>query len=203
MIERDRVLVALHQQVYGDRVAGSAACGRCSEPFDLDFSLEALVASVLEDAADPPGPDGVEVRGREVFVEGVVRCRLPVGADEVAVAHLDPEAAEQALLERCSIDGTAIEVVADALDRVEAVTPIISMTLDAAWPECGAEQPVHFDLQSHVLGRLSVERQRLMGEIHRLAGSYRWGWSELLGLTREERRAQVDLLVRAEELSPR
>src|SRR4051812_7671461 len=46
--DRDRLLHAIHQRNFTDRVEGTLTCESCQKPFDLDFKLSALVTIVRE-----------------------------------------------------------------------------------------------------------------------------------------------------------
>ena len=61
-------------------------------------------------------------------------------------------------------------------------------------PECGYEQPVHFNLQSFVLGALLNEHSRLVYEVHHLAKAYGWTLDDILNLPRSQRKACVELI---------
>src|SRR4051812_27894251 len=53
--DRDRVLAALHQQLFGDRIEADATCAACGEPFELRFSLSGLASGRA-----PAPPDRVD-----------------------------------------------------------------------------------------------------------------------------------------------
>lgn len=174
--ERDRVLLEVHRQTFGDRVVGTAVCARCASRFDLDFPLEALGSGPLARSARLPG-------GQEV--------RVPTGADEIATA--DAEDPATALLERCAPPGVNVEpsAVSEALERA---APTLDLDADAPCPECGAVNVVQFSMQRHLLDALVRERRRLLEEVHLLATAYGWSWTEILEISRNERRSLVALL---------
>jgi hypothetical protein len=170
--DRDRLLLAIQRRTFGDRVDATVSCRACRAPFDLDFTLGGL------EAALEPG-------------EPVAGLRLPTGADELAVADLAPERARAALLDRCVLD----DALAPELDALLArAAPLADLELDAECPECGEAQPVHFDIQSFLMGSLMAERPRLLADVHCLALTYRWSPEDILALPRGERRALVELI---------
>jgi hypothetical protein len=71
---------------------------------------------------------------------------------------------------------------------LEAVAPLLDVDVVARCPECEAEQPVGFDIQSFLLERLLNERPRLLQEIHLIASSYGWTLPDILALPRDHRR---------------
>jgi hypothetical protein len=170
--DRDRLLLAIQRRTFGDRIDATVACRACDAPFDLDFALSGLEA-VLEPAGEIAG------------------VRPPTGADELAVAGLAPDDARAALRERCLLD----DALAPELDALLArAAPLADLELDAECPECGEAQPVHFDIQSFLMGSLIAERPRLMADVHCLALTYRWSAGGILDLPRAERRALVELI---------
>ncbi len=187
--DRDRLLAGVYVACYGPRVATTVDCGACGEPFDLDFELPALVAALTP-----------EERPAELRLPDGRRFRLPTGEDECAVAGLDPERAARELARRCLAAGSDPDEdggdgAAEALaDRLAEVAPLIDLELEGRCPECGAGQPVHFDLQHYLLAALTAERGRLLGEVHRLAAAYGWSLGEILDLPRRHRRTLVELI---------
>lgn len=188
--DRDALLAAVHRAAFGDRIESTVTCPACGEPFDLAFAL-----SELEDSLETDWPDDVQ-RGADGVLESpdLGRFLLPTGADELAVAGADADAAATALLQRCVIEaGPAFEREAfeDLLNRI---APLVDADLEATCPECGAHRTLRFDIQSYLLGTLLVERERLVADLHRLATAYGWGHGEILGMPRQERRALVGLV---------
>lgn len=188
--DRDRLLAALYVLIYGPRVESTVRCAQCGDPFDLDFSLQELLASVgpAETTGVAGGPDGLFVLpdGR--------RFRLPTGEDEYAVGHLSPDEAERQLLARCMVEGdptVAPEVVQTAMREV---APLLDLELEAHCPECGAIQSIHFDIQAYLLSALRSERGQLAREVHRLATAYGWSLTDIMGLSRSQRRSYVALI---------
>lgn len=189
--DRDRLLVTVYVRTYGPDVESTVRCRTCETPFDVDFALSDLMDTLAEEAhaADVTRHDDQTF----TLPEGT-RFRAPTGEDELAVWRLPPEEAERQLIARCLIEGEtngALEAVQAALD---VVAPVLDLDLDARCPECRAEQAVHFDLQSYLLGALLAERDRRLGEVHRLARAYGWSLEEILGLPRSERRRYVALI---------
>ncbi|WP_437779031.1 hypothetical protein [Sorangium sp. So ce1097] len=188
--DRDRLLAAIYMANLGRRIESTVRCQYCGQPFDLDFSLEDLIASASEPTATAVTrePDGVYRMpdGR--------RFRLPCGEDERAVAGA--RRPELELLGRCVLEGSAADDP-DALDEaMRAVGPVLDLDVDARCPECVKGQPVWFDLQHYLLSRLLDERRQRGIEIHRLARAYGWSLREILDLPRSRRRLLVELIER-------
>jgi hypothetical protein len=189
--ERDRVLAAVYTRHYGPRIDSTMTCQSCEEPYDVDFNLQALMDNLAPNQQEP-----IEHLENRLFQLGNIRFRLPTGHDECAVLGLPPEQAEAELLQRCVIDGDELDAqtAAEIQQAMQALSPVVNLELDARCPECGNEQTVQFDLQRFLLTALANDRGRLFHEIHTLASAYRWSLSEILNLTRNERRGFVTLV---------
>ena len=84
--EYDRLLVAVFEALYGDRVEARTQCAACSEPLDISLSLAALAAAPPDVAIELAGPDE---RGTFLLPDGR-RIRAPtVGDVERAVRSGD------------------------------------------------------------------------------------------------------------------
>lgn len=189
--DRDRLVAELYRHCYGDRIEGRSRCRGCGEGFEVAFSLRELAAGL--EPGDAEGVEGPDDEGVYTLADGT-RFRLPTPADERAVSGLEPAAARAELLGRCRIDESP-EASAERLEAaMERLGPVLVLDLPAACPHCDAEQTVRFDVQAQLLGALAAERPWLIREVHRLALAYGWSRSEILGLSRDERRTHVRLI---------
>jgi len=175
--ERDRLLAEVWRRTYGPRVRSSPRCAACDRPFDADFDLDVLMAAVWPSA--PPR----ELRAADR------RWRIPNGADELAIAGLDPQGAEIALARRCAIDAAEADPLAAAAfaAALDEQAPVLDLELDARCPECGHGNRVAFRLQTFLLRALRQERSRLLMQVHRLAAAYGWTLADILSLARDTR----------------
>ncbi len=185
--DRDRLLAALFQSEYGPRIDCTLRCENCGEPFDIDFQLPDLMASLGFN--DQNGAGDIYENGMLRLDDGR-RLRMPRGDDELAVQGLPADAAAAMLLERCLIDGTAAAAHEPSiLEALERAAPIIDADLDAVCPECGTPAQAHFDLQHYFLTTIVQEAPGRIAEIHLLARTYGWSLNEILSLRRRRRRA--------------
>jgi hypothetical protein len=187
----DRLYAALYLHYFGERIVGTAVCWRCQAPFELNFSLRELMASLEEGAA--VSAEGPNEEGLYTLSDGR-RFRLPTLADQQEVMGLRAEAAAAALLERCVVEGDPLKDPDLLQAAMEEVGALLDLDLDAACSECGSSQGVRFDIQSYLMRALAHERRFLRHEVHRIALAYGWGHGEILDLTREDRRAYVRLI---------
>ena len=183
--DRDRLLAAVYEYTFGDRVESTTRCTQCGNLFDLDFSM-----SALRRVLDTPLPNTavVEPDGSVKMLD--VKFRLPTGDDEMAVMGLEPGEAERVLRERCVLEGSLAQVEA----AMEEVAPVLDQELDAFCPECNARQKVHFDVQFYLLRAIEQERKQLLRDVHVIASAYRWHFEEILELPRTERQTFVHLI---------
>jgi hypothetical protein len=190
--ERDRMIAALHARHFGDRIESVVSCRGCGKAFAVEFSLDALIASLSGGGATerPAGPDAGGVYS---FADGR-RFRLPNAEDERVVRSLAPADAAAELLRRCLVGAETDGEHAWIHTAMTAVGPVIDLELPTRCALCATEQAVHFDVVSFFLASLARERALLTREVHRIAAAYHWSHDEILRLSRTERRAYVALL---------
>jgi hypothetical protein len=193
--DRDRILAAIYQRAFGDKIENTLTCAECDQPFDLDFSIEELTRSLYDrSAANYSILDNGEIETPEG-----ARLRLPTGSDEVALEGHPLEHATTTLFDRSVISSTAM--AASAIETLlKEIAPLMQIDLAASCPECGHAHTAEFDIQNYLLGAILATQGQLFASIHLLASVYHWSLSEILSLTRRERRGFVELI---EEASPR
>src|SRR5215475_6943512 len=80
--DRDRLLAAVYQNAFGDRIESTLTCDRCAQPFDLDFSLRKVIDIVDEKTTT----GNLKATGDGSFeTDDGKRFRLPTGHDEIAL----------------------------------------------------------------------------------------------------------------------
>jgi len=189
--DRDRLLAAVYNQAFGDRIESTLTCVRCSQPFDLDFSLGHLVKSIEHESLVEEWRSLGD--GRFENSTGF-SFRLPTGRDELELSSLEPQSIESMLLSRCTDDKDWPEGAGAFEELLERIAPLLDLELAARCPECGHQHAVQFDIQTYVLGAIVGERRRLLTEINRLARAYSWSLAEILSLRRSDRRQFVELI---------
>ncbi|MEA2621667.1 MAG: hypothetical protein QOH61_577 [Chloroflexota bacterium] len=159
-------------------------CPSCAEPFDVSIDHAALVPQ-------PVGPEWPT--SRIATSTGQVSVRQICGADEEAVAFLEPVAAADALLGRV-VDAPVEQLTADerdAADRaVEDLGPDPILTVTAACVACGA--PTQIDVDPYL--RVGAGDSALLREVHQLARAYHWSEADILELPTGRRRAYLALV---------
>jgi len=192
--DRDLLLAQVYLRTYGHKVKSSVKCSACSEMFDIDFDLSALIDSIA------PSKSLTEIQG---FENGVFKLkngrkfRLVTGHDELAVLGVESEVAGKQLVESCVLDdkgALSIEEVAEIQNTISYFAPIVDLDVDAECPECSHKQAFNYNLQSYLLTAIKQDKKLLVQEIHMLASSYGWGLQDILGLPRTERKALVSFI---------
>ena len=191
----ETIAAVLHCACYGARVESRLRCDRCGHGFDVSFDLGAILQGMggpRDHSISGPDENGVfTLRDGRQF-------RLPTGADELAVADRDVADAARELRSRCVIHGE-FEADPDVLDAtMEACSPLVSRELSPSCPHCRANQMTRFQVRPFFLHALASERRFLNHEIHWLARSYGWSRLEILGMTRDDRRLHVKLVLPAD-----
>jgi hypothetical protein len=186
------VAAMLQRQFYGERIESSLTCTHCGRDFELAFDLNELLASRFERRADNViGPDA---QGNFTLGDGR-QFRLPTGVDELAVANLEPDDAAAELRSRCVVQGAFDDDTETLEAALEAAGPLLSRDIHAHCPHCQREQAAHFQMRHYFLASLNAEKRLLNHEVHHLARAYGWSRTEILEMTRDERRLHVKLVL--------
>lgn len=189
--ERDIILTAIYQRIYGDKIDSTLNCRHCNAPFDLNFSLSELVRHLREKEDKPL----VRYQQDGTFTgAGELHFRLPTGEDEYAVSVFPPEQARKELFNRCLINPGNINSVEALETLMENAAPLIDTNLTASCPECSTQQEVSFNIQAFLLNSILRERAQLLKEIHQIAVTYKWSHNEIIGLTRNIRKSYVNFI---------
>ncbi len=170
----------------------TAECGQCHELFDISIRFAEL----------PVKPAGEDFPETTVATEhGKFRVRVPTGADQEAIATIDDETeALHILLQRLLSTLEPAQVIdvrqlsrsdlAVIEARVEAMAPEIANHLQTHCPACETGNQV--PISSYATLQRPVGD--LYAEIHRLAQTYHWSESDILGLTRARRQIYLQLI---------
>jgi hypothetical protein len=171
----------------------AARCLTCGAGFDVPVRESELPVK--------PAGEGYPFADVETSL-GPVRFRVPVGADQEAIAAIpDLQAARRALALRCAVAPLSGELSGELsdedLDRaeqaLEAIAPEVATQAQAACPDCGRPATVELD-PYHCLG---AAPGGLFLDIHILASAYHWSEKEILALPRERRRLYLSFVDRS------
>ncbi len=204
--DREALLLHLRRITFGDSLPCVLVCPRagCGKKMDLDMRVSELLL--------PAYGNSQESYECDVIAEGAeyhVRFRLPTGADQELAADrsfADLPAAERLVLQLCvkqiSDDETGIRAVEEwpleLADRIGAkmaeLDPQAEILLHLKCPECENEFTAEFDAAAYFYQELRGRIPHLYQEVHRIANSYHWSESEILGMTPRKRMVYLNLL---------
>lgn len=164
-------------------------CRRCGERFD--FRIDYADLPVQEAGAGYPQAQ-IDMDGRRL------RFRLPTGADQERLADIPDDQAGPWLVRQLALDADLPEapgqdLIAAAEAALEAISPGIVLTVQAACPECGTVNEVDLD-PYRVLARPS---DHLLQEVHQIALHYHWREADILDLPRTRRQRYLQMIDRA------
>jgi hypothetical protein len=198
--DRERLLLTLHALSFGNAPDLVVTCSgpACGERLELGLTIEDIVQRPV---AAPAALHEARLG------DARVHFRLPTGADQEEIAEEvlslgegDPEAAAEALIDRCLVGAPALDRAAlRALlaERMAALDPQAETMVDVACPSCGAVTPALVDAAPLLFARMADGR-RLMAEIDRIARAYHWSEAEILALPVDRRHAYLELIAAAE-----
>jgi hypothetical protein len=194
---RDALLLDLHERAFGATLTGTSECPVCGEEVELSVAVDQLRTTHADEL------------GEHELVESAtghrVRFRLLCAGDLSAAAREpDGEAAERTLLARCVLAAEAAGEPVGVADLPRAVTEELGRRMAAAdpqgelrlqldCPECGAGWTTELDPADFVWRELDQHARATLLEVACLAAAYGWSESEVLALTRERRRAYLEL----------
>jgi len=197
--QRDRLLLELRAQLFGDALSASTRCPSCSEALELPLSVAEICGQ------DTPG-DGQSSAFRLESDGLEIRFRLPNSEDEEEAARQpDPEAGRAVLLERCiarARDGKRVvpagqlpEAAAAALAaRMAELDPLAELSFSLTCPNCGQEWDEVLDPAAYLWAEIAAAAQHLLAEVHMLAQAYGWREADVLALSASRRNQYLELV---------
>ncbi len=200
--EQDRLLNAIYRSLYGERVGCHTVCASCGKAFEMSFSLDDWLASLVEE----PGPEmhaggdgSFEMPAQDGL--GRVRFRLPAEADMARVALADESEVAGALRRLCVLEGDPEDPRLEA--AMARVGPLLDDEIETECAHCGCAQIVPFRLADYLLASLRRERPLVLREVHCLARSYHWSRPDILAMPRSVRQEHVRLVLAESEQGER
>ncbi|HJV48386.1 MAG TPA: hypothetical protein VJ549_03830 [Geothrix sp.] len=193
--QRDSLLLALRERLFGRAMICVVPCPHCAEK--LEFPLD-----TRQFGSTPDAPDDLRLERGGYRL----RFRLPLGCDLVAcAAEPDLESAERRLLQACILearlhqDPIPPEQLPEALLQGLASTmaeadPCADLQVQADCPLCGHRWQSTFDIVSFLWTELQDWAIRILQEVHALATAYGWPEREILELSPWRRRLYLQLV---------
>ncbi len=192
--QRDRYLIEIRRETFGDRIESYVECSACQNGLEFELSCDALLA---HQGASHYEDKRIEANGRPW------KCRLPTSRDIAAVLmEADMPQATRHLLSRCvqTVDGAkdAAATLDEAshtslIARISALDPLAEILVDLTCPHCGATWQSLFDIVTVLWNEIRVQARKLLQEIDLLARTYGWTETETLRLSERRRASYVQM----------
>ncbi len=194
---RDRYLLDLRRQIFGDPLTWVAACPQCATRLEYRLATEELRSRAPESRLEPP----LLTTG-----EFSLRLRPPDSADLAAARGCATiEAARRSLAERCVLearrDGAGLAatelpeaLIAEISDFLAAADPLAEWLIDLNCPECGSTSQVLFDIASYLWTEIAALAKRLLREVHVLARAYGWREADILAMSAARRHFYLEMV---------
>ncbi|MGB7949912.1 MAG: hypothetical protein WCH75_19685 [Candidatus Binatia bacterium] len=186
---RDRRLLRVRQENFGDCLDAYADCPACHERLEFSLSCAALLAAT----------HGKEATLKSVDIDGAYfELRCPDSADAAAVAAgSSVEAGVKIMLARCvrvTEDGalTPARRVAIAAE-LAALDPAAEILLDLSCAACGHAWQTVFDIAHFLWSEILARARRLLQEVDALARAYHWNEAEILGMSEARRGLYLEM----------
>jgi hypothetical protein len=189
--ERDRRLLGLRRELFGDEMEAVTECPACGQGIELQWSLDGLAPAEAVDRATSVvgvGDDAVEVRSA---TSADVRYALEMP---------DAARARTALLERCVINRSPSGRSLSTIDAVRAAValgeldPLADITVRVACLACDHHWDAFFDIGAFLRTELDAWVHRVSREVHALALAYGWSEASILSMSPRRRALYLDLL---------
>ena len=160
--DRDFLILQLRRLTLGDEFHVVFPCTACGNKMDVLFDADTVPVTVR-----PQTRSEYSIQlGLAGDSGSTVRFRLPCGADQEAVVHLEPERAADMLLDRCVLEngGSSFssadrEAIADAM---EELAPQVDLELDLVCPDCGNQFLAPFDTTAFFLNEMRISSGQLL-----------------------------------------
>ncbi len=204
---RDLDLLQLRSETLGPSIQGYADCPHCRERLEFALDTAEMLRAIAPDAT-PSSHSAV----REFCCEGYqVRYRL-LNSEDLDAARNSPAAQQhdvrgvkRLLTRRClipandSLGNVAVEdlpevVIEQLAAQLEESDPASEIILDLKCASCSSESQLVFEIASFFWGEISALAQRLLREVHVLAGAYGWSEREILAMSATRRQYYLELV---------
>lgn len=193
--ERDRRLLQLRQQLFGNQASMTTQCEGCKQPIEFSLALDDLIL-------DQPATTGTLSAELD---EWRTTFRVPSAGDMIAIQTVPAAARRKDLMKRCIL---AIEQQAEKVVEIEDLPPALVERVIAAMAradqqaeidigltcdECGNRWSDRFDIGSFLWRELNDWAQKLLLQVHCLAKAYGWTQEEVLKLSRWRRQVYLGM----------
>ena len=195
--ERDSLLLALRDQIFGPRLTALAVCPGCGERLELAFESADVRADRKQDTDQL-----LNLR----LDDYEITFRPPNSLDLAALAgEGDIRDKKQALLHsvisQARYRGAETEpnqlpeaVIAAIEDHLEQADPQAEVQLNLSCAACGHAWHALFDIVSFLWSEVDAWAARLLREVHSLARAYGWREADILAMSPGRRLRYLEML---------
>ena len=200
--QRDRYLLSVHEQTFGDHLDGYTDCPQCSERLEFTCSTQDLQLSPNLQEISP----NLQENTLTILLGSLeMHYRLPNSQDlAMLVSSNSLETAYELLVDQCLLKAKRadVEITTDELtieekdhlaEAIAQADPQAEILLDFSCPACRNSWQELFDIVSFLWAEISSQAQRLLREVHLLALAYGWSEREILALSPTRRRVYLEL----------
>lgn len=198
--ERDGCLLQLRESLFGRQLQTVSSCPRCGERIESAFTTQDIQA---QPPALPAPQPSLHLQQQDYDV-----CyRLPNSEDLLLVCDQAGAAdtATAILMRRCVIEARRGGLPLDAADlpaelvqglarEMEQRDPGAQIQMALTCPACGHSWSAGFDIVSYLWGEIEDWAQRLLVDVHTLAGAYSWSERDILALSPTRRQLYLDMV---------
>lgn len=194
---RDARLLALREQLFGPRLVSMTGCPECSEKLELNFD----VADIRVEAGEEP-----KAHQELKIGEYELLFRLPDSNDLAVLAiDVDRESARGILLKRCltrirlngeeqQVEELPADIIFAISDNMALADPQAVVNIGLDCPACGHGWLAIFDIVSFLWSEIENWAQRILHDVHILAGSYGWSEADILAMSALRRQCYLEML---------
>jgi len=191
--ERDRRLLALRAQSFGDRLSGHSACPRCNERVEFDLSCRVLQSPAVASSCERM----THMENYSLRVRALNSFDLAAAADACDVAEARRILSQRCLVEaRCNDEPVEVDALPAAVsdhiaEAALAADPQAEWLLDLTCPACAHRWQSLLDIVHIIWTEISARAQRLLSEVHLLARAYGWHEDDILAMHPARRAAYL------------
>jgi hypothetical protein len=192
--KRDRRLLEIRRNTFGNRIQGYAECPACQGDLEFELSCERILAQ-----SRPRNSDRKSVNRSGVQWE----VRAPNSRDLAVVAAApDLATARAALLARCvrpvnetaQAQGLPEDIPEAALaEDMATLDPLSEIVIDFTCQACGHAWQCLFDIATFLWREIRARARRHLQEIDLLARTYGWSEGEILRLGDHRRSLYIQM----------
>lgn len=192
---RDRALLELAREIFGDTLDCIATCPCCGE--DQEFELS---ASEIADDLVPPEPEDVQL-GDWDFALVPLTSNAVADAARTGDLHEAERVLTRAAVANLRRAGNPVELAAipksleqELGERINAREAQGEVLIGLACEGCGHQWSTSFGAGSDLLQRIDAAAMRLLSHVAILARAFGWTERETLALPLARRRAYLDMV---------